>query len=56
MTDNDTTPEQDEADLEERERGQPNLVTRQANLRADDDAEPDRGERAALLDEVGDDD
>lgn len=55
MTDDDSTPSRDQADLEERDREQPNLVTRDANLRADDDAEPERDERAALLDEVEDD-
>ena len=55
-SDHDSDHATDEADLEERDRPQPNLVTREANRRADDDGTPDREERQALLDEVADDD
>lgn len=44
----------DHAELQERDRDQPNLVTQQANRRADDDTS-DREEREGLVDEVEED-
>lgn len=45
----------DAAELDERDRSQPDLVTRQANRRAEDDATPDRSERQAAIDELEED-
>ena len=52
-----TPPETtDHAELEERDRSQPNLVTRRANRRAEDEDTPDREERQQAIDRLEQDD
>ena len=52
--DDPTGHETDKAELEARDRPQPNLVTRHANLRADEEEPDARDPRAALVDRIED--